>query len=287
MTDTGYLAVIGGISVDLHATPVSSDFERDTSTPSRVTLSAGGVGRNIAANLGVLGVPVRLFGATGDDPLSEYALKRGKDAGVDVSGVRRMSGTQGGIYIALLDPAGNLEAAAADLSAIETLGRDYVEEIRAQIEGAQLAITETNLMPDLLQAVVTIAEEAGVPLIIDPVSNEKARRLESLSGTVFALTPNEAEARVCEQAAGLRARHTILTLGSRGLRWTDHETGQTQDVPARQAEQVDATGAGDAFTAGFAGALFDGASMQQALDQGIEVAARVVAGHSSTLEEQA
>lgn len=286
MVETGYVAVIGGISVDLHATPVSSNFERDTSTPSRVTLTAGGVGRNIAANLGVLGVPVRLFGATGDDPLSGYALDRAGAAGVDISGVRRMSQTQGGIYLALLDAGGNLEAAAADLSAIESLDRDYIEEIRGEIEGARLAITETNLMPELLQAVVTIAEEAGVPLIIDPVSNQKARRLESLSGTVFALTPNEAEARVCQGAANLKTRHTILTLGSRGLRWTDHERDRTENVPPEPAEQVDATGAGDAFLAGFAAALFGGTSMREALKRGTEVAAQVVAGHSSTLEEE-
>ncbi len=293
MASDRYVAVIGGISVDLHATPVAEGFDSRTSTPSRVELTAGGVGRNIAADLGVLGVPVCLFGATGDDPLSDYALRQATDAGVDVRGVRRLEKTQGGIYIALLDRRGELEVAAADLSAIESLGGDYLEEHREAIAGAALAITETNLSATALQWIVTVTEAAGVPLIIDPVSSRKAERLQGLSGKLFAVTPNEEELPHCGIAVphtpgspGLQPRHTILTLGSRGLLWTDHETGSLREIPAVETKQVDATGAGDAFIAGFAGALFRRESMQTALEEGTRTAARVVAGRASTLEPQ-
>ncbi|MFW5842776.1 MAG: PfkB family carbohydrate kinase [Spirochaetota bacterium] len=291
MTSDRYVAVIGGISVDLHATPVADGFDSRTSTPSRVELTAGGVGRNIAANLAVLGVPVRLFGATGDDPFSDYALRQTTDAGVDVRGVRRLESTQGGIYIALLDRQGELQVAAADLSVIESLGVDFIEAHRETIAGAALAVAETNLSRAALQRIVTVTEAAGVPLIVDPVSNRKAERLQGLSGTLFAVTPNEEELPHCGIAApgetpseGLRPRHTILTRGSRGLRWTDHETGSTRELAAVEAEQIDATGAGDAFVAGFAGALFRGEGVESALEEGTKTAARVVASRASTLE---
>lgn len=291
MASDRYVAVIGGISVDLHATPVAEGFDSRTSTPSRVALTAGGVGRNIAANLAILGVPVRLFGATGDDPLSDFALEKAQAAGVDIEGVRRVEGTQGGIYIALLDRQGELEVAAADLSVIESLGPDYLETHREAIAGAALAIAETNLSPTALQQLVSITQAAGVPLIIDPVSSRKAERLQGLSGRVFVLTPNEEELPHCGIGApgsahspGLQPRHTILTRGSRGLLWTDHDTGSSREIAAVEAEQVDATGAGDAFIAGFAGALFRRESIEAALEEGTKTAARVVASRSSTLE---
>jgi pseudouridine kinase len=291
MATDRYVTVIGGISVDLHATPVSGGFEPRTSTPSRVELTAGGVGRNIAAGLAILGVPVRLFGATGDDPLSDFALREAADAGVDIRGVLRLEKTQGGLYLALLDRQGELEVAAADLSAIESLGADYLETHREAIVGAALAVTETNLPEATLQRIVAITEAAGVPLIIDPVSCRKAERLRELAGHIFAVTPNEEELPHCGIAApgetpsqGLRPRHTILTLGSRGLRWTDHETGSVREIAALDVQQVDATGAGDAFVAGFAAALFRGEPMEQALEEGTRTAARVVSSRASTIE---
>jgi pseudouridine kinase len=291
MASDRYVAVIGGISVDLHATPVAEGFDSRTSTPSHVELTAGGVGRNIAAGLAILGIPVRLFGATGDDPLSDYALRQAQDAGVDIGGVTRLEKTQGGIYIALLDRRGELEVAAADLSVIESLGADYLEIHREAIAGAALAVTETNLPEAALQRIVAITDAAGVPLIIDPVSTRKAERLQGLSGRVFALTPNEEELPHCGIAApgetlsqGLQPRHTILTLGSRGIRWTDHKTGITREIAAVEAKQIDATGAGDAFVAGLSAALFRGEGMEQALEEGTRTAARVVASRSSTLE---
>lgn len=291
MASNRYVAVIGGVGVDLHVTPVAEGFDARTSTPSHVELTAGGVGRNIAADLAILGVPVRLFGATGDDPLSDYAVKKSQAAGVDIEAVLRLKNTQGGIYIAFLDRQGELEVAAADLSVIESLGVDYIEAHREAIAGAALAITETNLSQAALQQIVNITEAAGVPLIIDPVSSRKAERLQGLSGRVFAVTPNEEELPYCgispgpdAPSQGLRPRHTILTRGKRGLRWTDHETGSVREIAAVEAEQVDETGAGDAFIAGLAGALFRGEGMEKALEEGARTAARVVASRSSTLE---
>ncbi len=291
MDSQGYVAVVGGISLDLHATPLSDGFDPRTSTPSRVGPAAGGVGRNIAANIALLGAPVRLFGVTGDDPLSAYPLRKAEEAGVDIRGVRRLQNTQGGIYIAFLDQKGDLEVAAADLSAIECLGAEYLEEHREAIAGASLAVTETNLSAEALQQIISLCESAEVPLIIDPVSNRKAERLRGLTGRLFALTPNEEELPHCglgtpggTRTGGLRPEHTILTRGSRGLLWTDHETGKVTEVAAVSAEQVDATGAGDAFVSGFAAALFRGRGIEEALDEGVRVAARVVASKSSTLE---
>ncbi|MCA3574619.1 MAG: carbohydrate kinase, partial [Aestuariivirga sp.] len=58
--------VIGGANVDIKGRS-SGPFVQGTSNPGEVTVSAGGVGRNIAENLSRLGVSVSLFTALGDD----------------------------------------------------------------------------------------------------------------------------------------------------------------------------------------------------------------------------
>lgn len=56
--------------------------------------------------------------------------------------------------------------------------------------------------------------------------------------------------------AGMGAKTVVLTMGAQGLLL--HHQGCLQHIEARQVEVVDATGAGDAFWAGFLVALLDG-----------------------------
>ena len=61
-----YAAVVGGVNVDIGGQSYAPLVARD-SNPGRVRISLGGVGRNIAHNMSLLGVDVRLLTAFGDD----------------------------------------------------------------------------------------------------------------------------------------------------------------------------------------------------------------------------
>ena len=55
-----YAAVVGGVNVDIGGQSYAPLVARD-SNPGRVRISLGGVGRNIAHNMSLLGVDVRLL----------------------------------------------------------------------------------------------------------------------------------------------------------------------------------------------------------------------------------
>ena len=287
----GYVAVVGGMNVDFHVHPLSGSYIRGSSNPSRIEISPGGVARNIAENLARLGVPVHLLGAVGADPLSELLLSRSQAAGVNLSAVRRIGGGGCGIYIALMDGNGDLEVAASDMAATDAVDPVYIDEHRHVVEHADFVVADTNLTTESLQRLVSVANHGAVPLIVEPVSVEKARRMANLKGDIFAVTPSEAEAEVLEEIAArntdcceLRIRHTIVTCAEKGVRWRDSKTGTSQVVSAQKVEQIDATGAGDALVAGLISGLYRGLEMYQALAVALGVAAKVVGSPGSTLD---
>ena len=70
-----YIAVAGGANVDVGAHALQKLRPKD-SNPGHVHTSFGGVGRNIAHNLRLLGVDVELFSALGTD---DYGAAMEKD----------------------------------------------------------------------------------------------------------------------------------------------------------------------------------------------------------------
>ena len=63
------ITIIGAANVDITASPLGRYVPCD-SNPSRVEISYGGVGRNIAHNLCLMGEQVRLFTVFGDDSIA-------------------------------------------------------------------------------------------------------------------------------------------------------------------------------------------------------------------------
>ena len=79
----GYVTVIGGINIDIKGHPLHK-LIAGTSNPGQVYTSPGGVGRNIAHNLALLGVPVYLLGAVGADIFGARIIDKTRQAGVNV-----------------------------------------------------------------------------------------------------------------------------------------------------------------------------------------------------------
>ena len=73
MKKSDYVVVIGGANVDIGCTPYNELIPED-SNPGRITITFGGVGRNIAHNLANLGVNTKLITAVGNDPFGNEIL---------------------------------------------------------------------------------------------------------------------------------------------------------------------------------------------------------------------
>jgi len=176
----GGIVVIGGANIDLRGRPVGEVLERHTSNPGKINVGSGGVGRNIAHNLALLNVPVTLLSAVGDDGEGIRILEEtGKD-GVRTDQMIISGEHPTGIYLAILDEKGEMEVAVSDMRILEEVTVDYLRSKAYLIKESKIVVMDTNIPEESIEYVVDLCNKVKVPLLIEPVSVEKAGKLRKV-----------------------------------------------------------------------------------------------------------
>ncbi|WP_346894624.1 PfkB family carbohydrate kinase [uncultured Roseibium sp.] len=256
----------------------------DTSTPSDIIQSPGGVATNVARALVRLGVPTTLCGVVGDDMPGRSIREQLDREGLSLRLLERR-GEVTGQYLALHDPDGALVAACVDDS---ILGKTSPEILRAtlallatEMPAPALWFADANLPPDILNAVADQAPQSR--LAADAVSFAKARRLDGIMNRLQLLFANRAEAAAlagCPQSAPLaeiaanlhdRGVSEVVITDGTGLALASVGAIVREYAP-KPATVRDVTGAGDALIAGTLAALARGEDLFGAVPLGLAAA---------------
>ena len=253
------VSIIGGITADIEGHPYSRLIQGD-SNPGKISMSYGGVGRNITENLARLGVSVNFISVAGNDFPGRGAVRELQDLGVDVSGVRLLPYENTAVYMSILNLLGDMELALCNMDVLERLSVEFIDEALKNIGASKIVGMDTNLTEETLEYVTGKLE--GVPVFLDPVSVAKAERAKNLIGRFHTVKPNRMEAEIltgmsilCEEDleeasrwfVGQGVKRVFITLGAGGVYYREGEVaGFMRPEPA---EIVSATGAGDAFSA--------------------------------------
>jgi len=261
------VVVIGGSNVDIKGRS-GGPYVPGTSNPGVVTISAGGVGRNIAENLARLGLDVSLVTALGADPNAALLREACAAAGVDLSrAVVTQEAT--GTYLAVLDQSGEMVSAVSDMRAIDSLKPAHLEAATAAFFSADMLVADCNISVACLEWLCAFAARAGRRLLIEPVSVPKALKLHAFQRTapVFAVTPNLAqlEALAGGEVPRLHAQgfaNIVVHRGGEGAIASDGLQAVNVDTRAL-AEVADVTGAGDAAVAGLVCGLVEGRTLAE------------------------
>ena len=275
-----WVVVVGGTNMDVVAR-TAAPLVNATSNPGHTRISPGGVGRNIAACLGLLGAPVRLVSAVGDDAFGDEALRVTAACGADVGAVRRVPGATG-TYTAVLDDRGELVAAVSDMAIVDALVLETVH-----LSDAALVVVDGNLAHAQAAEVVAAAAEAGVPVAFEPVSVAKAARLADVVHDLLLVTPNTDELAALTGRPTTEWRESVADLHGRGVQHVWVRTGADGSwmcsrgdapvhLPAVPATVVDVTGAGDAMLAAWIAAWLRGADPVDAAREGHRAAAATI-----------
>ena len=290
------IIVIGGTNIDIKAKSTAK-YVGGTSNPGSVIFTPGGVARNIAHNLGTLGVEVALISVIGKDAAGEIAMAATSAAGVDLSLCLR-SDVPTGAYVAMLDEKGELVSAVNDMRILESLTPQIVKQQSTALEGAKFIVVDCNVRADLLDY---LALRYSEKLIVEPVSVAKSQKLRMLldKHEAFIATPNrdqlEALAdtndidQACKELHERGLHNLVVHLGPEGA-LVSSERGMKQIPCASNSQVKDVTGAGDAAVAGLVYGLCRGYDISKAAQFGQAAASLVLGSTASTaagLTEQA
>ncbi len=265
-----YAVVIGGVNMDIGGQPDRKLVAQD-SNPGRVRMSLGGVGRNIAHNMALLGVDVRMLTAFGDDLYAQKLAASCGELGIDISHALQVPGGTTSTYLFLNDERGDMALAVSDMEIYSHVTPAYLNAQRGLLDNAQLIVFDTNIPAE---TIAWLAEHARVPLFSDPVSTAKAEKLRPVLGKLHTLKPNRIEAELLSgvpitDAASLdRAadalletglRRVLISLGGDGIFAADHR--ERFHVPCYPGSMVNTTGCGDAAMAAVAWAYLEGTDL--------------------------
>ena len=196
-----YIVVIGGVNMDIGAVSRGELVSRD-SNPGRVATSLGGVGRNIAHNLCLLGEEVSMVTVLGQDSFAQSVRENATAIGLDLTHSAVIPGGRTGTYLFIAGPDGDMELAVNDMDIYEHITPEFLRQRMDFINHADLVVTETNLPAASLQ---WLCQHCAAPILADPVSTIKAPKLAPVLGKLTALKPNRMEAELKETAAEMKA----------------------------------------------------------------------------------
>lgn len=271
--------VIGGANIDIKARPHGA-MKSATSNPGTVTISAGGVARNIAHNLALAGCAAALMTRLGEDEEGDKLWRETKAAGVDMSLTLRC-GEPTGIYCAVLDNEGELAIAVNSMAIVDGLTPAVVSSHAQRLRKAGYIVVDCNLPQETLEWLADFARDTGQRLIVEAVSVPKTGKIKTLlqSGRrVYAATPNMLQAQAltgvkierasdafaaAKAIAAMGVELVVVTLGEQGVYVHSHDDS-AHIPPFPTTGPVDVTGAGDAMTAGLIFGLAEGLSPLEA-----------------------
>ena len=283
-----YAVVVGAVNMDICGRSFAPLVARD-SNPGRVRVSLGGVGRNIAHILALLGVDVRMLTAFGDDLYAQKIAASCGELGIDISQALTVPGGATSTYLFISGEDGDMALALNDMEICERLTPAVLAARQGYLNNAQLVVVDANLPAE---TILWLAENVKVPIFADPVSTVKAGKLKEVLGALHTIKPNRMEAEllsgvaITDEASLGRAADVLLetglhrvfiSLGGDGVYAADRSGGRLH-LPCLPGELVNTTGCGDAFMAALVWAYLEGADLEQTARIGLAASAIAMEG---------
>lgn len=287
VSPTSYVVVVGGVNMDIggisHAQLVSAD-----SNPGRVRISLGGVGRNIAHNMALMGLDVRMVTVLGGDFYAQKIVSTCGEMGIDISRSLRVADAITSTYLFISGPDGDMKLAISDMDIYSHLTPAFLASKLSLFNNAKLLVVDTNIPAE---SIAWLVEHVEVPVFADPVSTAKAEKLRPVLGKLHTIKPNRIEAellsgvsitdeRSLRRAANVLLktglRQVFISLGAGGVFAANQDRGL--HLPSIPGPMVNATGCGDAFMAALAWAYMEGMDLEHSAYAGLAASSIALEG---------
>jgi len=265
---------IGSMNMDIGGRSTHALRYAD-SNPGKISHAPGGVGRNIAHNLVLLGKRTALVSCVGDDLYGRNLLAQAQETGLDVSQCAIVGQARSSTYLALLDETGEMVGAINDMDILEHLTAGFFIPLIPFLAKARALVLDCNLPQETLEFLLT--HSCLPPIFVDPVSSVKITKVRNLLKYVHTFKPNRLEA---ETLSGIKINHhqdmeavsgwfsaqglenLVISDAQYGFyyRQADGATGWVRPI---KMDIVNVSGAGDAAVAGLVCGWLEGWDLQK------------------------
>ena len=255
-----FVSVIGGLNIDLQGS-TDNPLVFNDSNPGEITMSAGGVGRNIAENIAKLNIHSKILSYVGNDALGDFVVNKSKASGVDTSLIKKDSHLPTSQYLSVLDDNNDMLVSISDMRIIDEMTIQDIQNWDQAIAQSSAIVVDTNIPIPVIKYLTD--EYSNIPLFLDPVSFAKTSKIVELIGRFHTVKPNRLETelisgvKITDKDSMLEAAQKIFDMGCKQIFITLGEEGvfyyDGKDFGLylhEDANMISANGAGDAFTAG-------------------------------------
>ena len=261
------LAVVGSINTDMTVTAERIPLKGETLMGSSLSYIPGGKGANQAVAMAKLGAEVEMFGCVGDDDNGRRMLDNLKSHGVKTDHIKILEGIPTGI--AMITVGENDNTIVVVSGANGKVDRAYVDNIKEELLQYDMVVLQHEIPLDTVHYLVDFCYEKQISVVLNPAPAAEVSM--DIIEKVTYVTPNEHEALLIfgddlatEELLKKYPEKLVITQGSRGVS-TCLKDGRVLNVPARKANVVDTTGAGDTLNGAFCVRIAAGDSMEEAL----------------------
>ena len=270
------IIVLGSVNSDLVVRVPRLPRPGETVLGGEFLRSAGGKGANQAVAAARAGNgPVVFLAAIGDDEFGRQSLVGLEGEGIDCRWIRVMPGIATGVALIMVDASGENLISVASGANLHLAPQQIDQVPEETFSEARVLLASLETPPDAVERGLARARQAGAMTILNPAPALALERAGPLLRLADVVTPNEHEAAALAEmpvtdsssaaaaARAMQARgagHVVVTLGSDGCVVCALDSAPVA-IPARSAQAVDTTAAGDAFSGALALALSEGKSL--------------------------
>ena len=266
--------VIGGANIDVCGMTHNHLMMHDSNI-GEIEVSFGGVGRNIAEMITLLGGPVHFVSCFSDDVFGQLLQEDCKKKGMKIDDSIISKQYSSSMYAAILDEEGEMIAAVNDMRILDEVSEDYLNQIIEKAHEDDIIVLDGNLSEELFEK---LSNNAKAKIAADPVSVAKCKRLESALDRITIFKPNQYEAaalsgiEIHDEASAKEAlnffkekgvKEIIISLGKDGVLFGTEE--ELKWIHHRKVDVHNVTGGGDALLAAYITERFNGASPNEAI----------------------
>lgn len=279
------VCVIGGANIDICGSS-NAPLRNYDSNPGEISISYGGVGRNIAQICSLLKQETRFISCFSSDNYGMMMKQDCENLGMDTTGSLIVNDLPSSMYIAILDSNRDMKIGMSDMRILRKMNTNMLNPILKTISSDDIIVVDANLD---IECVKYILDSAPCKTAADPVSANKASRLADSLSKLSIFKPNQFEAlelngiyidneenakKSLDWFMKKGIEEIIISLADRGILLGTKE--KKSWFTHRMIDLENATGGGDSFLGAYLTRRIIGESPEDALKFGISAAVTTI-----------